>query len=490
MKQIIMNKAKVAVVKQTIDEIITNKITSRADRVSEEQYDAFFIGDMGDVVRKHKLWTSQLPRVEPFYAVKCNDDTTVLAVLAQLGTGFDCASKGEIQKVLELQVPQSRIIYANPCKQSSHIKYAATNNVEYMTFDNETELHKVKELHPGAKMVVRILPPANNKCQCQLGMKFGCQPKKVPHLLRVAKELEIDVVGVSFHVGSGCYDAMAYSAAVASARTVFNIAKLEGFHFNLLDIGGGFPGQANVKLPFDEICAVLRPALDMYFPENMNVRIIAEPGRFFVASAFTLALNVIARRALTKDDYSVDNDDATDNTNVNTDNSDSENTAGNTDSTESGSTAFMYYLNDGVYGSFNCLLFDHATVHPVLFDEERFENEPRFMCSLWGPTCDGLDCIVKECQLPELNTGDWIIFSDMGAYTMSAASTFNGMPKPKCYHVMHESQWHALCCQSGLALDRALPSKSVDGLPLMKAGLDTAAANVESDDIIIQPIET
>lgn len=402
MKQIIMNKAKVQVVKCDVDEIITNKINSRADRETEEKYDAFFVGDMGDVVRKFKLWNTQLPRVEPFYAVKCNDDTTVLAILAQLGTGFDCASKGEIQKVLELQVPQSRIIYANPCKQSSHIKYAAANSVDYMTFDNETELHKIKQLHPTAKLVVRILPPANNKCQCQLGMKFGCLPKKVPHLLRVAKELDVDVVGVSFHVGSGCYDAMAYSAAVASARTVFNIAKQEGFQFTLLDIGGGFPGQANAKLPFDEICAVLRPALDMYFPENMNVRIIAEPGRFFVASAFTLALSVIARRAVTRDDYNLDSDDSENNGNSSEDSSGAEANVGAEKTSvekdggevphEIKDMSYMYYMNDGVYGSFNCILFDHATVKPVLFDEERFENEPRFSCSLWGPTCDGLDC--------------------------------------------------------------------------------------------------
>jgi ornithine decarboxylase len=488
MKQIIMNKAKVSVVKSDVDEIITSKINSRADRETEEKYDAFFVGDMGDVVRKYKLWTSQLPRVEPFYAVKCNDDSTVLAVLAQLGTGFDCASKGEIQKILELQVPQSRIIYANPCKQSSHIKYAASNNVEYMTFDNETELHKVKALHPGAKLVVRILPPANNKCQCQLGMKFGCHPKKVPHLLRVAKELEVDVVGVSFHVGSGCYDAMAYSAAVASARTVFNIAKQEGFHFNFLDIGGGFPGQANAKLPFEEICAVVRPALDLYFPENMGVRIIAEPGRFFVASAFTLALNVIARRVITKEDYNMDNDDS-DNTNVaHTDSSESSDgaSADNADKELTGMSAmtdpsYMYYVNDGVYGSFNCILFDHATVAPILFDEERFENEPRFTCSLWGPTCDGLDCIVKECLLPELTMGDWILFQDMGAYTMSAASTFNGMPKPKCYHTIHEQQWISLCLQAGI---------TVDLLPTMKTCHDAAiATDVDADDLssLVQP---
>jgi len=491
-----MNKAKVVIVKTDVDEVIAKKIASRTDRGTENTYDAFFVGDMGDVVQKYKLWTSQLPRVEPFYAVKCNDDTTVLAVLAQLGTGFDCASKGELQKVLELKVPQSRIIYANPCKQSSHIKYAAANSVDYMTFDNEMELHKVKAIHPGAKMVVRILPPANTKCQCQLGMKFGCHPKQVPHLLRVAKQLDIDVVGVSFHVGSGCYDAMAYSAAVASARAVFALANNEGFHFNLLDIGGGFPGQKNVKLPFEEICSVLRPALDMYFPENMNVRIIAEPGRFFVASAFTLTLNVIARRAVTRDENTFDNDDnSADNT---SDGSTTDNKTGSgpgTDHSENsaddGATTaglsnnnnnqpmYMYYLNDGVYGSFNCILFDHATVHPTLFDEERFENEPRYTCSLWGPTCDGLDCIVKECRLPELVTGDWIVFNDMGAYTMSAASTFNGMPKPKCYHVMGEQQWVNLCRISGRAVELQPATKTVH---------DVTADHADDVSLILQPI--
>lgn len=440
------------VTSETVDSIINSKIKFCLDQQNEERNDAFFVGDMGDIVRKHKIWSNQLPRVEPFYAVKCNDDEAVLAVLAQLGTGFDCASKGEIQKVMDLGVAQSRIIYANPCKQASHIKYAAAHSVELMTFDNETELHKVQKFHPQAKMVVRILPPANTKCQCQLGMKFGCHPKKVPQLLRVAKELGVDVVGVSFHVGSGCYDATAYSAAVASARAVFSVAQAEGFHFNLLDIGGGFPGQQSAKLPFEEICGVLRPALDEHFPEEMGVRIIAEPGRYFVASAFTLALNVIARRAITEDDYDSGDEDS-DEVDKNGD------AVIKTSAAPTGKT-FMYYLNDGVYGSFNCILFDHAVVEPELYDTERFKTEPVYKSSLWGPTCDGLDCIVKECLMPELNAGDWVIFRDMGAYTMSAASTFNGMPKPKMYHVIQDPMWYAMV-KSGSVEDSLSCSKYI-----------------------------
>lgn len=115
------------------------------------QEDAFYVCDVGDIVRKHKLWKNAMPRVEPFYAVKCNDSLTVLEVLAALGTGFDCASKSEINKILSLGVSPDKIVFANPAKPSSHIRHAATTGVDLMTFDNNTELHKIKNLYPNAR---------------------------------------------------------------------------------------------------------------------------------------------------------------------------------------------------------------------------------------------------------------------------------------------------------------------------------------------------
>lgn len=446
MKNIRLNKLRFEIVGESHESVIAKKANART---GGDQQDAFFIGDMGDVVKKHKTWVAELPRVEPFYAVKCNDDPAVLTVLAQLGTGFDCASKAEIQKVLDLKVSSSRIIYANPCKQTSFIQYAAKHHVDLMTFDNETELHKVKANHPNAKLVIRILPPVTNKCIAPLGMKFGCQLKEVPHLLMVAKDIGVNVVGVSFHVGSGCYDAEAFESAVMSARAVFDIAQQKGFHFDLLDIGGGFPGQSKPKLPFEEIAKVLRPALDTYFPEAMGVRIIGEPGRFFVASAFTLAVNVIARRDVVIEKSGTHPDDIE---------------CGTDNGMES---MYMYYVNDGVYGSFNCILFDHMPVEASLLEAERMVTETKFKCSIWGPTCDGLDCIVQECMMPKMETGDWMIFKDMGAYTMSAASCFNGMPKPKCYHIINEKDWSLLSY-----LEPGEPVCKRQRLPSMKTGHD------------------
>lgn len=136
-----------------------------------------------------------------FAAIKSNPDPMVVKLLAALGLGFDCASKSEIQQVLQLGVDPERIIYANPCKQASFIRYAAQQQVAKMTFDNAEELHKIKLLYPNAELVLRILTD-DSKSLCQLGLKFGAPMERVASLLQTAKDLELNVIGVRYVV---CY---------------------------------------------------------------------------------------------------------------------------------------------------------------------------------------------------------------------------------------------------------------------------------------------
>ena len=120
--------------KDILDQKKINEVSSSDDK------DAFYVADLGDILKKHLRWLKALPRVTPVYAVKCNDSRAIVSTLAAIGTGFDCASKTEIQLVQGPGVPAERIIYANPCKQVSQIKYAASNGVQMMTFDSEIEL--------------------------------------------------------------------------------------------------------------------------------------------------------------------------------------------------------------------------------------------------------------------------------------------------------------------------------------------------------------
>ncbi|XP_075454467.1 ornithine decarboxylase [Ascaphus truei] len=400
----------------TARDIVEQKINEVS--LSDDK-DAFYVADLGDIVKKHLRWFKALPRVTPFYAVKCNDSKAIVKTLSILGAGFDCASKTEIQLIQSIGVAPERIIYANPCKQVSQIKYAASSGVEMMTFDSEVELTKVARNHPNAKLVLRIATD-DSKAICRLSVKFGATLKTSRILLERAKELNVAIIGVSFHVGSGCTDPQTFVQAVSDARCVFDMGAELGFNMHLLDIGGGFPGSEDVKLKFEEVTAVINPALDKYFPTDSGVRIIAEPGRYYVASAFTLAVNIIAKKViLTEQTGSDDEEDcATDKT-------------------------LMYYVNDGVYGSFNCILYDHAHVKPVLQKKPK-PDEPFYSSSIWGPTCDGLDRIVERFDLPDLQVGDWMLFENMGAYTVAASSTFNGFQRPTLYYVMSRLSWQLM----------------------------------------------
>jgi ornithine decarboxylase len=364
---------------------------------------AFFVADLGQVYLQWQRWKRCLPEIEPFFAVKSNPDPYILRLFAALGIGFDCASSGEITSVLALGVVPSRIIFANPCKATSFIRHAAKTNVETMTFDNLDELQKIARFFPTAKLVIRIHAD-DTKALCRLNLKFGASLVAVPGLLTKAKELGLNVIGVSFHVGSGCFDSSAFSDAIRRSRMAFDMGREVGYEFSMLDIGGGFEDAT-----FDATALTISNAINTYFPnrKETGLRIIAEPGRYFVSKAFSLATNVIARRSPTSAEDETEKQE------------------------DSDAPSVRLYINDGVYGAFNCILFDHQHPHPrVLSMNGSFHipsSEPLVACSVWGPTCDSLDCVCPEIQLPDgLRVGDWLAFDNMGAYTICAASQFNG----------------------------------------------------------------
>jgi len=380
----VVNKFDVELVgEETVEEVITRKLQDE----TIEKEEAFYVIDLGKVLEQYRQWVQCLPRVKPFYAIKCNPNNAIIKTLASLGVNFDCASKTEIQQILGGGVSASRIIYANPCKMKSHITYAKANGVDLMTFDNISELEKIGECYPGARLVLRIITD-DSQSICKFSTKFGAPLDQTYHILRKAKDLNLNVVGVSFHVGSGCMSTQSFISAIQSASRVFKQAEEIGFTMNLLDLGGGWPGSDDDGICFRDIANAIRPVLDIYF--SPDVEIIAEPGRYFFSPSHTLVVNVFAIRAIL-----AEND-----------------------------KKFLYYINDGVYQSFNCIFFDHVHPTPLVF-EQRGRTE-LFKCTMFGPTCDSMDCIAKDIMMPELEVGEWLYFKNMGAYTTAAASPFNG----------------------------------------------------------------
>jgi ornithine decarboxylase len=359
---------------------------------------SFRVTNLSSIENQAMLWKRQLPDVTPYYAVKCNPDPVILNVLAKMGVNFDCATQGEIHLVTEkCGVTSDRIIYANPAKMVHHLVYSKSIGVNLTVFDSKDELLKLSKI-PNQKFELLLRITTDDKDSiCRFSNKFGANPRDAENLLDYAKSLGLLVVGVSFHVGSGCGDPKTYTKSLANAADIFKIASKIGMPpMKIVDIGGGFPGNSieyggKNRPTFQEIASILRIEIIDFrkkFPDNADIKFIAEPGRFFVSDAVTVATHIYARK---------------------------------------GDDPQSLYVDDGVYGTFNNIIYDHANPRPckIIFDSN---NEKFIHTAIFGPTCDGLDQICKadNTLLPYCGEGDWLEWNNMGAYTHTASFVFNG----------------------------------------------------------------
>ncbi|MED6160423.1 hypothetical protein PIB30_051396 [Stylosanthes scabra] len=350
----------------------------------------FMVLDLGVVMDLMDNWSRLLPTVQPFYAVKCNPNPSLLGTLAALGSSFDCASKSEIETVLSLGVSPDRIIYANPCKSVSHVHYAASVGVNVTTFDSKEEVEKIRKWHPKCQLLLRIKPPQDSGARNSLGLKYGALQEEVPMLLQAARDAELTVIGVSFHIGSGGADAKAYHGAIAAAKSVFKMAsKLDMQKMHVLDIGGGFSSGTE----FGVAAVHVNDALETNFGNDEGITVIGEPGRYFAETAFTLATKVIGKRVRGE--------------------------------------LREYWINDGIYGYLNCIILDFVRVRctPLRCSskhEDDVDESKTYLSTVFGPTCDSLDTVLRDYQLMELELDDWLVFPNMGAYTISSGTNFNG----------------------------------------------------------------
>jgi|LauGreDrversion4_1035100.scaffolds.fasta_scaffold01504_4 ornithine decarboxylase len=385
---------------------------------------AFFIVDLGEVTNSYNKWITMLPDVKPYYAVKCNPNKVLLEALSLLGCNFDCASENEIKSIIEITNDPSRIIFANPCKMSSQIRYARANDVDCMTFDCEEELYKIKLYHPYAKLIMRLAVDDSNSI-CKFNKKFGCKINQVEDILKIAKTLKLDIIGFSFHVGSGCSSADSFYEAIHICKQATDIAKNIGISIDTIDIGGGFPGKSST-IQFEDIAQKINDAIRDFFSEELNkkqIQFIAEPGRYFAQTSHILVLNVIGKKIIydaQKPKY-FDDDDKDKNEVDDKEQQDSP-----------AEKRILYYLNDGVYGSFNCIYFDHETPTILPFNER---EEKLYKSTIFGPTCDSIDMISENILLPELAIGEWVYVENFGAYTTASSSFFNGFRTSLCKYI-------------------------------------------------------
>ncbi len=346
------------------------------------QYGApLMVLDCEAIRRQYHALKNALPNVTLHFALKPLPVAAVVRTLLAEGASFDLATSGEIDLVASEGVPSERTIHTHPIKRDSDIRDALAYGCTVFVVDNINELEKFIAYKDQAEILVR-LSFRNTEAFADLSKKFGCSPETAIEIISYAQQLGIRIKGLSFHVGSQSPNPTKYVEAInACAKIILQVNELGLPALSTLDIGGGFPVPYNAEvLAIDVFCAPINVALAQ-LPETMQI--LAEPGRFIVASCVTSVASIMGQAV------------------------------------REGKT--WYYLDDGIYGSFSGLVFDEA-VYPIDSAKQDFT---RFESVLAGPTCDSIDIVSESIMLPKLNNGDLIISRMMGAYTLATATDFN-----------------------------------------------------------------
>lgn len=337
-----------------------------------------------ELKRQAKYFLESFPgRV--LYAVKCNPHRAVIQTLYDAGIRhFDTASLTEIADVRE-SFPQADCYFMHPVKARASIQTAhQVYNIDHYVIDDAKELQKIIDTTGGGEgrvILVRIVTPVHDS-QYQLSDKFGISAEEAPELLRQVHDAHFQT-GVAFHVGSQCRSPQAFSDGVKTALDVIAEANVP-VHY--LDVGGGFPAWYEDDQP---------PPLEDYFKsiheafEDNSLRrdcvLMCEPGRAMVASGCSLLVQIQLRK-------------------------------GN-----------KLYINDGIYQSLSETLVGKIKLPARLTNPMRELSDSFQKFTILGPTCDSLDVLPYQFNLPDdADEGDWIEIGQAGAYTNSAATRFNG----------------------------------------------------------------
>jgi len=358
-----------------------------------------FVVDHAELRKNYRLFRKHFPRVQIYYAVKVNSDPAIVKTIYELGGSFDVASMQEFHTVYEnikglpAKARQDfiwdKVIYANPIKPVETLQ-ELDRYKPLVTYDNHEEVKKIAKHAPHAGLALRLRVP-NTGSMVELSSKFGALPGEAVDLITFAHEQGLVVEGLSFHVGSQCTNPQNFIQAIHLSAGVFAEAKSRGFNLKLLDIGGGFPAAYDATVPkFSALAKKINHELDRLFPPE--IEILAEPGRFLVASAGN-AVSKIIGKAIRNEKMS-------------------------------------YYVDDGVYHTYSGVIFDHCTYHL-----QSFKKGPTQICAVFGPTCDALDTISLAEQLPELEIGEYLYSENIGAYSAASSTHFNGFPPAKVVHV-------------------------------------------------------
>jgi len=357
----------------------------------------FFLFSKKKIVDNYLQFKKYFPDSVVFYAMKANSEPDVLKMLSDAGCGFEVASKHELDLLRKIKVDPKKIVYGTSVKPASHIKAFWKYGSDIFACDSISELEKIAENAPGAKVYIRTVTNDAGSV-FKFSAKFGTEPSNIIPLLKKARELGLHPYGISFHVGSQASDPEAWADTLVSLRSIIQDLKDDGIELDMIDIGGGYPCKYYSSPDSPSLKEIAKYTMKEYKKLPYQPKMVLEPGRGMVADTGVLVASVIARVE------------------------------------RRGST--WLFLDAGVYnGLFETMAYQGSTRYRIT-SVRPSKGSGVSLFAIAGPTGDSPDIITREALLPsDMAVGDKVVIHDVGAYSAVMTSTFNGFPKPDVYFV-------------------------------------------------------
>lgn len=413
---------------------IPQQLNAPQDKFSCINTNARWIYDKSNVYKQIDNWEQNIPWIKPFYAVKSNPSHHLIEDILShpFKVGLDVASLAEIDLALKNTTP-CNTIYTNPHTINHELEKYKTKLINIKVVDSVGELKKMLHMKHLPQILIRI-NGGNTRGDTNFDTKFGATKEETDQLLEFAKQNDIPIRGISFHIGSGgTYNRKdaymnAYENAIPYLEYIASQSHAQTHHQShaqthhqshahqnsrpILNFGGGLLHNTNLK----EVLG---------WTKTLPYQMIAEPGRYIAEPSHHLFSQVIAvtRRGV--------------------------------------------YLDNGIYHELNCYQRDHwkfpdithyisqcpaattstittmsNTATTILTTTTKTIPRPTIVKSkrttrVFGPTCDSGD-VIHECSLPvDIQTGDWFLLPNMGAYTNAGMIEFNGIEGASSYAPIH-----------------------------------------------------
>ncbi len=352
----------------------------------------FYCYSHATLARHAQVFTDSLKAVKPLvcFAVKSNSNIAVLKTLAAQGLGADVVSEGELRRALAAGIPANKIVFSGVGKTRSEMAFALEAGILQFNIESDRELFALDEVARGigkkAPIALRVNPDVDAKTHAKISTgkkenKFGIDIDQAPDIYARAHALEnIQVQGVSVHIGSQLTELAPFRAAYARVRTLVESLRKNGIAIRTIDLGGG------LGVPYARDDAPPPPAeygalvTEMF--GDFGADFIFEPGRLISGNAGILVTQVLYVKH----------------------------------------AAQTYVIVDaGMNDLMRPALYD--AVHQIVPVQETGAKSA--VVSVVGPVCESTDIFLKDVSMPLPSEGDLLAFRTAGAYGASLSNTYN-----------------------------------------------------------------